>query len=487
MVTEQKIEKIKGLSLENSKIIYVSYENSGSLKIGNQELEGLPAFYRVIIKSQPGEGSMIMSELWLPEEWNGIFTGVGNGGMAGQITHYALANMVRRGFAAANTDMGTSRGRNSGIGNCDVWKDFGWRATHIMTKISKDIILAHYGAREKYSYFVGGSTGGQQAFAEAQRFPEDYNGILAGVPANNRTNLHTYFLWNHNHLSGRDGEPMFTDEEIEKITAMGVEYFQANGDGEIGDNFITQSYTDENTVDEFLKLLTLYTDFSEKQINALRAVYLGPKNPKTGERIYNGMPIGSEKYGCGISDCQNAESPHFYPFIWAFGEDYNGYSFDFDKDLDKLNMLLAKDLNANTPDLTAFFKRGGKIIAYSGSADPCVPYPDAMNYYNRVMECMGGYESVSAFFRYFIMPGKNHGENGDGTNALLADIKKRKDAFDALREWCEHDIAPDLLTAAKIDSDNSILLSREVYPYGSENNPKEEHIRSCGERYLKLT
>lgn len=479
-VIAQKISKIKKLAFKDSEIIHVSYENGGSIKIAdNQIIDGLPDFYRVVIKSQPGKGSLIISELWLPEEWNGIFTGLGNGGMAGQITYWALADMVKQGYAAANTDMGTSRGRSSGIDNRDVWKDFGWRATHIMTEVSKKLILAHYGAGEKYSYFLGGSTGGQQAFAEAQRYPEDYNGILAGVPANNRTNLHTYFLWNHNHLRSKDGKSMFTDAEIEKITGTAVEFFQLNGDGEKGDNFITQSYTDERTVDGFLEFLSGRAHFSQEQIKALRAVYLGPKNPKTGKRIYNGMPLGSEKYGCGIRDCQNAESPHFYPFVWAFGDDYSGYDFDFDKDLEKLNLLLSEDLNANEPDLSAFFEHGGKIIAYSGSADPCVPYPDAMNYYNRVMKCMGGYGNVSEFFRYFLMPGKDHGKSGDGTNALLMDTKLRKDAFDALRMWCEQSIAPDALVAAKVAADNVILLSRTVYPYGSENNSKKEFLRCC--------
>ena len=135
------------------------------------------------------------------------------------------------------TDMGTSGGRERGINNQAVWRDFGWRATHGMAVLGKQLSEICYGKKPEYSYFVGASTGGQQAFSEAQRFPEDFNGIIAGVPANNRVALHTYFLWNHNHLRRPDGKVMFTDKEIQNITHLAVSFFQNRKDGAEGDNF----------------------------------------------------------------------------------------------------------------------------------------------------------------------------------------------------------------------------------------------------------
>ena len=415
MDIQKKIEQIKNQNIENTEIVSVSYE-VGAFR----HISGLPPFYRVAFVSRAGGGSLINSELWLPCEWNGIFIGLGNGGMAGYINHDTLAGHLRRGYAVAHTDMGTSRGRDSGIDNPDVWRDFGWRATHIMTEVSKSLIFTHYGRNADYSYFIGSSTGGQQALSEAQRYPLDYDGIIAGVPANNRIFLHTYFLWNHNHLRTPDGRVMFNSDEVNRITALAASYFGELNDGEKGDRFVTFPYQDENTVTDFIAYLAKKCPtFSREQLDALTAVYNGPKNPRTGKQIYNGMPIGSEKYGCGIIDCEAIESPHFYPFIWAFGDGYDGYGFDFDKDMDRLSEVLSPDLNANSPDLSAFMANGGKLIAFSGSADPCVPFPEAMRYCERVIDAMGGYDKTAEFFRYFLLPGRDHGGGGDGINAFF--------------------------------------------------------------------
>jgi feruloyl esterase len=147
---------------------------------------------------QPAKGSNINVEVWLPDtaKWNGRFLGLGNGGAAGKINSGSLAGYSAAGYAVATTDMGTAPNADSGIGNREVWKDFGYRATHLMTVVGKQLVQAHYGKGPEYSYFSGGSTGGQQALQEAQRYPEDYDGITAAVPAHCRAPLHAYFLWN---------------------------------------------------------------------------------------------------------------------------------------------------------------------------------------------------------------------------------------------------------------------------------------------------
>ena len=461
------IKRLQNTLLPDTVILSVDYENKNRLQLENGDMiENLPPFYRVRLQMTPGPGSLIHTEVWLPENWNGIFIGTGNGGMAGSIAFWLLPTYLRQNYAVANTDMGNSRGRESGIQNPDVWKDFGWRATHLMTVAAKALIAACYQKPPRFSYFTGGSTGGQQALSLAQRFPEDYDGIIAGVPANNRTNLHTYFLWNHLHLRRANGEPMFQTEEIEAITAFAAVFFQNRGDGEPGDRFVSFPQGDEAVIDAFLKQLAKEMPaLQPEQLSALHAVYSGPVNPKTGERIYNGMPIGSEAFGCGINDCQQAESPHYYPFIWAFGKDYTAASFDFADDLDHLNHLLAKDLNANDPDLSAFARHGGKLLIYSGSADPCVPFPDAMRYYQRVLQRRGGYETVKDFCRYFLFPGKDHGNGGYGTNAIFANDNRASD-LDALRRWRETDAAPDFLLAVR-QTDGKTEFTRRVYPYGS--------------------
>ena len=483
-----KLERLKNTRLTEAEFVMVTYQDSGVFEENGQVFEGLPSFYRAVLRAVPAAGSEIFIEVWLPEEWNGIFLGLGNGGMAGSIWHWELADKIKRGYAAASTDMGTSRGRDSGVNNPEVWRDFGWRATHLMTAAGKTCLYHLYGKQQRYSYFIGCSTGGQQALAEAQRFPEDYDGILAGMPANNRTFLHIYFLWNHIHLRPKNRGPLFSAAEIQAITASAVSYFQKLGEGEKGDCFITLPRGDDETISGFLTFLAEeHPGFSVEQLQALDAVYRGPVNPRTGERIYNGMPLGSERFACGIEECQQEESPHFYPFIWAFGEAYDGYEFDFDADVERLSGKLADDLNANDPDLTAFETHGGKLLLYSGSADPCVPYPDAMNYYGRVLRKMGGYQKVQSFCRYFLFPGKDHGRGGMGTNAIWANADGA-DELTALRLWREEGKPPEQLLAVGFrdsNPENGISFIREIFPVEQEEENWEKCPPSCSDSYLR--
>ena len=451
---------------------------------GKVSLKTEKPYTRHLLTQSFGEGSEAVSEILLPEEWNGIFIGRGNGGLAGRLDHELLVRYAQEGYAVAQSDMGTANGRARGIGCSEVHKDFGWRATHEMTVAAKALIKEKYGRDPLYSYFIGASTGGQQSLMLAQRYPEDYDGIIAGVPANNRVFLHTYFLWNHNALVSPEGKPRFDEAEVSYITECAVRFFQQNGDGQRGDNFITFPWLGDDTVGRFIDFLRSENRFTEDQLSALYKVYDGAKDPKSGRRIYNGMPIGSEKFGCGIMHCQREEAPHYYPFVWTFGEGYNGDGFDFSDDLASVDKLLSGELNASSCDLTAFGSRGGKLIVFSGSADPCVPYPDAIRYCERVNAFHGGYEKTGQFFRYFLLPGRDHGVGGDGANAESKEQGGRWDLLDALRDWREKGEAPEYLTAKRYEN-GELKWSRRVYPYLSENFPKRELPPTCDETFLK--
>ena len=473
-VISEKTAKLKNAVLGYStRVMRVEYVADGVFvqPDGKAEHRDISAFYRVECVSEPEEGSYIRTEIWLPAKWNGIFVGLGNGGIAGGICYGALAEHTRGGYAVANTDMGTSRGYYfSGIDNPAVWKDFGWRSTHIMTLIGKALTLICYGKSPKFSYFIGASTGGQQALSEAQRFPDDYDGIIAAVPANNRIFLHTYFLWNHVHLRTRDGRRLFTPREVEKLSYAATAFFQSEGDGERGDNFITMPWLGDGTVERFIDFLAVnHREFTEEQLNALRAVYGGPVNPRTGKRIYNGMPIGSERFGCGIMDCSGDKPPHYYPFMWTFGADYDPYVFDFDKDVETVDNLLSGELNANFSDITAFVGRGGRLIMYSGSADPCVPYPDALAYYKRVTAELGGDEIASRSVRYFLLPGRDHGSGGLGANREYG--PSGESLLSALRHWRENGNAPEYLTALRVErgenGETTEIFHRKIVPCSS--------------------
>ena len=402
----------------------------------------LPPFTRVKLTARPTSASDIRIELWLPKDWNGIFLGTGNGGMAGLIRIEKLEQGLLWGCATAHTDMGTSNGVRRGVGSKELWEDFGWRSTKIMTDVGKALTRAHYGREIGKSYFIGNSTGGQQALTMAQRFPADYDGIVAGVPVTDRLHLHTYFLWMHTALHDEQGNPLFRAEEVPEITRLAVKYGRAKGLLKENQSFFTESFLPKKHANDFVDFLAAESGFSEAQIEALRKVYVGPFDPEMGERIYCGMPIGAESMRHGIADCLGERCPFFFIFQWLFGVDYDGRRFDFSADLRRLDEAMAQDLNAENADLSPFFARGGKLFMFSGSADPCVPYPPTLHYFGKVVETCGAEETYK-HMRYFVIPGQDHGAGvARYGKAVMNGEREIRGNLDVIRAWVEEGIAP---------------------------------------------
>lgn len=465
-----RISELLAAEIENCEIVKVEMLNSGEFTLPDgSKFEELPKLCAVSIVLRPSTTSYIRVELWLPtENWNGRFLGTGNGGSAGNIAWWGLAEGVRKGYATANTDMGTSPDVDCSVGDPQRWADFGNRATHLMTTVSKELLGLFYGRPAQYSYFVGRSTGGEQALCEAQRYPEDYDGIVAGVPANNRTLLHAYFLWNYQALHTADGADMFTQEQVQNLTNAAVVCF-SNKYGEFPqDTFITDPRGDEKTSEEIISLaIKNDVTLTEEQCDAIRKLYTGPINPRTGERIYTPIPFGSEFSSYGIMLQQNPKEIEglLYVFRWVFGKDYDYMSFDFDRDMDIYNDMLSDHVNANCSDLHAYKSRGGKLIMYSGSADPVVPYQDALSYYERIIENQKGLETTMEFIRYFIIPGMSHGNDGPGAQYVACIIDGiQKEPLDAVVAWREEGKSPDMLFAVRQNGDEKDFC-RPVYPY----------------------
>jgi feruloyl esterase len=447
---------------------------------GGQPITGLPAFCRVAATLKPTPESNIRIEVWLPQtNWNERFLGTGTGGGAGSISYGALANGLKRGFATTNTDMGTSPNANQAVGHPERWADFGHRATHEMTATAKAIAQAYYKKSFHHAYFAGCSTGGQQALMEAQRYPDDYNGILAGAPANNRTHLHTGFVWNYKVTNQIPGST-FTKEKIAFITNAVIKACAGKDGGAPGDNFLTDPRAcqfDPETLPKCPAGTDDGTCLTSAQLTVLKQIYAGPINPRTGERIYTPIPFGSENSGAGIEYQQNpnqAPPSLFYQYKWAFGADFDYTTFDFDRDQDKLDSVLAPILNANNPDLEPLKKRGGKILMYSGTADPLVPYQDAVTYYDRVVDAQGGLKKTEAFFRFFLIPGMAHCGGGPGLNdcgqslSLNVPQDSDHDVLTALINWVEKGTPPDKLIATAFSGGvptNGVRFQRPIYPY----------------------
>src|SRR6476660_1715929 len=192
---------------------------------GPQSALTLPAFCRVEATARPTSDSEIKFEVWIPpaDTWNGKFQGVGNGGYQGSISYAAMATALRRGYATASTDTGhTGDDVKFGQGHPEKVIDYGWRAIHIMTDTSKLIVRNAQGRFADRSYFVGCSAGGHQAMSEVQRFPDDYDGVIAGAPAHNR--IRQAFGFMHSWLSTHnpDGSPILTAAKLALVTKAAV-------------------------------------------------------------------------------------------------------------------------------------------------------------------------------------------------------------------------------------------------------------------------
>jgi len=439
---------------------------------------GLPAFCRVQAVATPTPDSRIGIELWLPlAGWNGRLLGTGNGGGAGRIAYeMGMVEGLKRGFAVTNTDMGTAPDINGARTHPDRWVDFGWRATHEMTRVAKVLVAGFYKVASFRAYFEGCSTGGQQALASAQRFPADYDGILAGDPGNNRTHVASYFLWNYQALNvGAAGKPSAAQWRMVSRAALAA--CAGKDGGAPGDAFLTDPRRcgfDPATLPVCTAGASGDTCLTAPQLATVRRLYAGPVNPRTGERIYAGLTAGSEAMPLGPDtqgDPKTWPAQQFYPFDWALGDTFAAARFGFDRDLDRVDARLAGTLNANAADLSTFARRGGKLILYTGLADPAVPFLEVVNYYDRVAASAGGAAQAAAFARLFLVPGMGHCFGGSGVTDVGQPFTSavpptaESDALMTLVAWTEGAPAPMTLVARKAADDGHPVQERPLCPY----------------------
>lgn len=426
----------------------------------------LPAFCRVEATARPTGDSEIKFEIWIPpiDAWNGKFQGVGNGGYSGSISYAALGAALRRGYATASTDTGhTGDDVIFGQGHPEKVIDYGWRAIHMMTDTAKLIIRNAQGKFADKAYFVGCSAGGHQAMSEAQRFPEDYDGIIAGAPASNRIRQTFGFMHSWLATHNADGTPILTAAKLALVTKAAVAACDANDtmkDGLIEDprkcTFDVATLVCKPGAEEASCL-------TPQQAEAVKKVYDGAKNPRTGEQIFTGWPRGSEAFGESgiqswrqyITDAKEPSRGGVFKY-WLFNDpNWDMRTLDFDRDFDYMNAQLPH-MHAVDRDLTPFKKAGGKMISYAGWMDPVVPPQDTAAYYEGVAKVMGGYDKTRDFYRLFIAPGMGHCAGGPGPNTF--------DMVTALENWVEKGIAPDTITATHSTA-GKVDRTRPLCPY----------------------
>ncbi len=383
-------------------------------------------------------------ELWMPQDWNGRFLGVGNGGMTGAINYPAMRDGLKRGFATASTDTGhTTPASFSGMfdsswvaGHPQRVVDFGHNGHHRMAEVSKTIVAAYYGQAAKYNYYSGCSSGGWQGFTEAQKYPGDYDGIVAGAPAFNFVKLQTRSLW-LSQQAASDPAGALGAAKIKLLISAAL----ARCDGEDGvkDGVMDPSKCDFDPVQLQCSGAENDSCLTPAQVARARLIY-GPAHTKAGMSLYPGSAYGAPA-PMDVSNPMGSQKPMIAEVL--AGSDLAGVmtpqTFDADRDTPRIESRIGGDLSSYDPNLKAFAARGGKIVMYHGWADPLLSPYNSIEYVRQVDQAMGGGKR-SGFLRLFMVPGMGHCGGGPGTDQF--------DGLAAVEAWVEHGNAPDSLMAS---------------------------------------
>ncbi|MBL8174332.1 MAG: tannase/feruloyl esterase family alpha/beta hydrolase [Bryobacterales bacterium] len=455
--------------------------------------------------ARPTKDSEILLEVHLPvSNWNGRYRQVGNGGWAGAVPVGAIKAAAEQGYAAAGTDDGHARGAGDAawaIGHPEKLIDFGHRAVHVTSVHAKAILTAFYGKPANKSYFVGCSDGGREALQEAQRYPEDFDGIVAGAPAYDWSHHFAGFVWNAQALR-KDAASFIPHEKlpvIQKAALAACDKIDGVADGLVEDPRACKFNPDV--------LLCRGADgpgcLTRAQLTALKKIYSGPRNPRTGKQIYPGYPPSTEAIGnewanwiLGKPPARSIQMNFGLSFFGqAVYEDpnWNYLSMEFDSDVAYGDQKAGAHINSNNPDLRSFRANGGRLLMYHGWADGAISAYSSIDYYENVARFLGRFPDgrteakapVQDFFRLFMVPGMGHCGGGAGPNRFgngnNAPHEASRNIVAALEQWVEEGKAPEKIVGHGAQADFSRPLC--PYPqkavYDGKGNPNEEGSFSC--------
>lgn len=427
----------------------------------------LPESCRVRIILTPVPDSRIETEIWLPtKHWNERLQGVGNGGLAGSVELLSMRSALQYGYAVAGTDTGHQADGGDGrwaLKHPEKLKDYGWRAIHETAVAAKAVIKQFYGKPQRYAYFAGGSNGGRQALMEAQRFPDDYDGIVAGAPS---VDDHVPTIsWIQQQLTKSDASYISDDKlpAISKAVLKACDGLDGVKDGVVEDPRSCK-------FDPKILLCKAASDDScltTQQIASLQAVYDGPGISFDG-RPARGFAHGGESgWGDWITGRKKDGSigylltAQFYRYLIYGDPKWDMSRYSLQSDWEQTARRLGPDFGARDPDLSKFMQSGGKLILYHGWSDPALQPLMTIDYFERVLAIMGS--QTSSFVRLYMAPGVEHVAGGPGPNVFGQfptgkAVDRRHSVTAAVQAWVEQGIAPDAIIASKYDSDFKPLL-----------------------------
>jgi hypothetical protein len=499
-------ERLTGLNLDGARIMSAAMVRDADFPLipppGDPRSVHVPEHCEVKGLATPTSDSAINFLLWLPmaDKWNGKYLQKGSGGWGGTISRKALITPLIRGYATAATDDGHDGGVGGRfvLGHPEKLIDFGYRAIHETSRQSRAIIDAFYGSQARQAYFVGCSDGGREALMQAQRFPEDFNGIVAGAPANRWTHQFAGFVWNERAVF-QDGKTVLPASKLPILQEASLEACDAL-DG------VKDGLIEDPRKCHFDPAVLLCQSgngpacLTSQEIEAAKKIYIGPKDPVTGEQIYPGYEPGLEAdpstWKAWILNHVQADfgNSNFADAVYEDSK-WDWRTSNLHEDLQRADEKVAPYVNSYNPDLRTFRDHGGKLIQYHGWGDTAVAPRDSIAFYNLVRDFMSRYPdprasnhsaSIDGFYRLFMVPGMSHCWGGVGPDAFgnqeLTPIGVPEDADHdvvlALDRWVVDGAAPDRLVATRpseMSAAPTELMTRPLCVY-----PKVAHYTGSG-------
>jgi len=464
----QRCTALQGQVIDHAKVTSSALVMGGAgleeTKLPAEMTHRLPAFCRVQIEDKPSADSDVRIEVWLPVSgWNGKFRGQGNGGFAGNIDYPGLAAAVAEGYASGGTDTGHVGGLpNFALGHPEKVKDFGWRAVHDMTVQSKAVATAFYAKPVAHSYFTACSDGGREALMEVERFPQDYDGVLAGAPAYN---------WSGLLSGGAAGEQRMHASAASEITVAQLPVIAKAAlaacdakDG-LADGILSDpAHCGFDPATLVCKEGQADGCLTQPQVATLRGFY-SAKVDASGKTILPGSVPGAEDAPGGWDTWVAGDKAlgifysqgYFRNFVYE-KPDWQLASFDLSRDWKLATDKTGADLNSTSTAIQPFLSRG-KLILYHGWADPAIPALGTVDYYNGVVSTVGK-TAAETSTRLYMVPGMLHCGGGPGATVFgQAEYGPRGDAqhdvFTALEQWVESGTAPGALVATKLGGEKT--------------------------------
>ena len=443
-------------------------------------VDDLPSYCRIAGRID----TVIGFEIRLPLTWNGRLLTAGCGSLCGQVQMHRTDDALIRGYAVAHTDMGhqaDSAGDASwAYNNRKAEIDFNHRATHLTTALLKATARRHYERDTAVSYFRGCSTGGRQALEAAMRYPEDYDGIIAGAPAAGMIMPH--ILWSLDAATRDDSSSIFTHRALSIL--QGGALATCDEDDDLADGIIADP---EQCVFDPGELQCgggqTRNCLTSEQVEAARALYQGPRTSDGRLVVSTGYSMGDEP-GWARTYVGDGDNPpggmstknNFFRYV-AYEQDpdpskpLSDFTYDFDVDPWHLGTIHYMPAPEGGYSLAQFKARGGKLILYHGWNDETLTPASSLDFYTEQSEKLGGQDVLDPFFRLFMIPGTRHCGSGPGADVV--------DFLSAIESWTEGNTAPDRLTAYKLQQSvpnfvrrprfpedlSKVMFSRPVFPY----------------------